>query len=440
MALFASQRTHNNKGVTIPSQQRYIRYFAQNLGQSRPLANVRLNTLTILSCPSAMGKGLVFKIANGQVQQTIHYKGKDVVAGVTAFPLTVECEDIELAGDVQIKIFRQVHTFLGGESEEKVCSFWFHTSFIEYNTVTVCKKELDGPPRKDKQDEKFPPDFAIRLLFTPAENIVFRVHHPASGITGVVSAKGDVHSSLSRLDLTLSEESLNEAIDSAIERSISNPLDSNSSSSTPFLRCASGLALTGSMANETPLNSLDRSISIPEELGIDGLEPGCPSEATSPLQTTPLQSLDSSNKIQGSSVASMSSNRGCDVNSLNGSVVGSVGKGSVTGSLNGDGLFSFTRNLSVNSPHLHAELPGRGEAIMLFDFQPSEDELTTEDKGKYLCLRANDTVKIIQKSNKGWWMGEFCNQTGWFPARYCVEIVERDEADIDQGPKGETSN
>ena len=54
----------------------------------------------------------------------------------------------------------------------QVCSFWFHTSFVEGDVLVLMKADLDGPPKKDKKVSAHSPTTAtIVLLLQLSTNI-----------------------------------------------------------------------------------------------------------------------------------------------------------------------------------------------------------------------------------------------------------------------------
>ena len=59
-----------------------------------------------------------------------------------------------------------------GKTVDKVCSFWFHTSFVHGNELVLLKAELDGPPKKDKKNEKFRETFGVAIACTDADTPV----------------------------------------------------------------------------------------------------------------------------------------------------------------------------------------------------------------------------------------------------------------------------
>jgi phosphatidylinositol-3,4,5-trisphosphate 3-phosphatase/dual-specificity protein phosphatase PTEN len=167
---FSKMRTHNNKGVTIPSQIRYVKYFSEIL-----LSNIKLP----LDFPRVFLKGIIFnstpnfgnmshnctpsfKVFNNYSKDLIYFK--KIFENKTFYKndkieFFIE-EYIELKGDVQIIFYTK--KLIG---KEKMFKFWFNTFFIPNDGIlTLKKKDLDNAC-KDKQDLFFFNDFKIDVLF-----------------------------------------------------------------------------------------------------------------------------------------------------------------------------------------------------------------------------------------------------------------------------------
>ncbi|OQR70076.1 phosphatidylinositol 3 [Tropilaelaps mercedesae] len=127
---YAKVRTVDEKGVTIPSQRRYVEYYARMRGSSLQYENTRLllRTVTLDNIPlvNAIGASMGF---------TVYYandRKKSVNMGETRnkntpwqFNLP---ESIEVHGDVRIEFY--INRFVPGV-KEKICAVCFNTFFIE---------------------------------------------------------------------------------------------------------------------------------------------------------------------------------------------------------------------------------------------------------------------------------------------------------------------
>ncbi len=56
--------------------------------------------------------------------------------------LQVDLADYILAGDVHVLI-KMKETGFTGQVDKKICAFWFHTSFMDLNTETIDKRQVE---------------------------------------------------------------------------------------------------------------------------------------------------------------------------------------------------------------------------------------------------------------------------------------------------------
>lgn len=168
---FAVQRTKNGKGVTIPSQKRYVRYFEEYedsyLGTHIPFAfegeKVNLKGFTLNSPPNYNTGGctLYFVIStmdgNKIYDSSQHYtlepwKDQDM----TKF----DCK-VNVQGDLHV-MFYDHHK----HGDSKLFGFWIHTSFLNqhHTKLTLTKSELDKAV-KDKHHKIYHPTFAVEMEY-----------------------------------------------------------------------------------------------------------------------------------------------------------------------------------------------------------------------------------------------------------------------------------
>ncbi|XP_057297708.1 phosphatidylinositol 3,4,5-trisphosphate 3-phosphatase and dual-specificity protein phosphatase PTEN-like isoform X2 [Hydractinia symbiolongicarpus] len=155
MNYYADARTSNRKGVTIPSQRRYITYFgyyANNRLTYEP-KTVLLNSITFVGIPTFQSQ---------------------------------TCSPSFLVYQTKVVLYKSK------SYEERMCVFWFNTFFLKHGVTLdhpegggiiekskgtdevryyeLHKKELDKA-NKDKKHKFFPENFKIRLDITiPAED------------------------------------------------------------------------------------------------------------------------------------------------------------------------------------------------------------------------------------------------------------------------------
>jgi len=177
LSFYGSQRTLDGKGVTIRSQVRYVHYFAQNLNRTRPLVAYSLQRIVVVSPPYS-ATSMSLEIENSTLKRMFTTSIDPLKSHVT-----LETDDLVLAGDVKVTIsYRKQSTF--GESEEQLCYFAIHTSF-ESCFVCLLKSDLDGAIARDKKHEKVASNFTVQLFLNNVAKFpehLKRVHHPLSGI------------------------------------------------------------------------------------------------------------------------------------------------------------------------------------------------------------------------------------------------------------------
>eukprot|EP00808_Paulinella_micropora_P017200 g3906.t1 len=188
LAFYANQRTLNKKGVTIPSQIRYVHYF--NLWKTQFKNSKRFDW----SGDEVVFKGFKmnvppnFDVGGGcdpyfklekpvpgkkgewgaQVEQFFNMKKTHKVRSYRKGELVMKDFDVKIKGDVKMTFYDK--DMMG--SHDKMLALWFHTSFLTSNEVVFRKLELDKAC-KDKTNDKFPKEFELTLYFegVPKKNL-----------------------------------------------------------------------------------------------------------------------------------------------------------------------------------------------------------------------------------------------------------------------------
>eukprot|EP01080_Neovahlkampfia_damariscottae_P012494 gene12494-6242_t len=166
MEFFGLKRTKDGKGVTIPSQRRYVHYYDKCLKYGFPKIDKKLILDEIKwSGPIEESCAPNFKL---------FYLGKEIYDFSTKIVGELKEFDPEdysspivflLGGPVIVKGDIKVGFFFGKEKKVKF-HFWFNTNMIDQgNHLVLNREELDGGVKKDKKCKVYPLDFAISVRF-----------------------------------------------------------------------------------------------------------------------------------------------------------------------------------------------------------------------------------------------------------------------------------
>jgi len=176
---YAVKRTHNAKGVTIPSQIRYVHYFdrlltARDNKKSIPASNpLLLQSITLHSIPRAVKSesvGVWFDLTNKST--SFSSKGKvtpdrRVADDRIIFQGTGATGIASVDHDVTIKFF---HSTLTGK--QAMFQFWFSTRMLEPDSeedgtyrLILKKRELDKAC-KDKKHKNYSDVFRVEVVLT----------------------------------------------------------------------------------------------------------------------------------------------------------------------------------------------------------------------------------------------------------------------------------
>lgn len=244
LAWFGRCRTSNSKGVTIPSQIRYVGYFdhycrlrrAQKLAPGQTtlfLSRVYLRNLgktyansdisfTILQ-PSKDRQ--VDAVGEGSKERTL--QSRKFAVGVYDKAIDSMCWDLDKKMIDLYEDFRLEFTVPSGFSKEKLFQCWINTRYIKYDLTQQGEPRLRIPKQfldkacKDTKHKRFSPDMYLELVFSNTAT--------ASSIKDTELFVGDEVAAMS--GSPLASTALNGTITS------SNSVSSNSNSSS---RCSNG--------------------------------------------------------------------------------------------------------------------------------------------------------------------------------------------------------
>jgi phosphatidylinositol-3,4,5-trisphosphate 3-phosphatase/dual-specificity protein phosphatase PTEN len=175
---YGNARTQNGKGVTIPSQIRFVHYYGRFLRENlvyKP-RTVIMTHIKITGIPTVEHGTCApfFSIRQGPEQDvtyTSHVFGG--LAHQTEVILKLEPPQ-SICGDAKVEFFHK-----NKAKNVKMFTFWFNSFFIEHDTLRAPKSEVDKA-NKDKKNKTYPANFAIEVKFTvPDERLPSDVNEMA---------------------------------------------------------------------------------------------------------------------------------------------------------------------------------------------------------------------------------------------------------------------
>lgn len=190
LRFYGDARTLNNKGVTIPSQRRYVEYYGHFIRNSLQYAPT-----TILICSFEMN---AIPNINGSCSPyfIIWQKGvklyQSKVFDVCKKDKTIRCDLLTptpVCGDIKVEFYHK-----DWKTKERIFIFWFNTFFVkcgytpdspdggaeknlieknedgsELRTFSLSKEDLDKA-NKDKRHKIYPQDFQVHVtVLVPSE-------------------------------------------------------------------------------------------------------------------------------------------------------------------------------------------------------------------------------------------------------------------------------
>ncbi|XP_030245971.1 phosphatidylinositol 3,4,5-trisphosphate 3-phosphatase and dual-specificity protein phosphatase PTEN-like [Drosophila navojoa] len=179
LAFYDEKRTIDRKGVTIPSQRRYVQYYSNLIPDihyevvSLYISEIRfseanyLHNIGTVQCSISDRKEFTPEKLTAHELKTweINFQ-KTSILDITNSPLMV-------SGDIKVELTQK-------SSRKMICSFWVNTFFMQNDAVriidgstvkfmhTLNKSEIDGA-HKDKDHKSFSEDFKISLVFINEE-------------------------------------------------------------------------------------------------------------------------------------------------------------------------------------------------------------------------------------------------------------------------------
>lgn len=186
LSYYGQVRTQDKKGVTIPSQVRYVNYYAKIVRENIAYRTVYAYIREIVLEPAPEGQ-VCFHISQQTLDEgdkrrqkcvKLHKSGVyEIKRGTASFAIPFDfC--LPLAGDIKVEFFHKSKI-----RKERLFQFWFNTFFVERvpesgvngcvdnqgangdtYALRLCKKELDIVNKKDKQNKMFSADFQVSFF------------------------------------------------------------------------------------------------------------------------------------------------------------------------------------------------------------------------------------------------------------------------------------
>eukprot|EP00730_Choanoeca_flexa_P004859 TRINITY_DN11822_c1_g1_i3.p2 TRINITY_DN11822_c1_g1~~TRINITY_DN11822_c1_g1_i3.p2 ORF type:complete len:374 (+),score=86.14 TRINITY_DN11822_c1_g1_i3:250-1371(+) len=165
LEFYGHARTMNGKGVTIPSQVRYVKYYGSHVLSQREFEPVPLLMKKIIlhGIPDFNNGTCVPQFTLRHGPQTVRIFKSDWYEGITKDQEEAVLEikqSTVVCGDVKLEFIHRK----GASGKEKMFHLWFNTFFIENNLFLARQPEIDKA-NKDKKNKIYPPNFAVEIQF-----------------------------------------------------------------------------------------------------------------------------------------------------------------------------------------------------------------------------------------------------------------------------------
>ncbi|KAL6063095.1 Phosphatidylinositol-3,4, 5-trisphosphate3-phosphatase, putative, variant 4 [Balamuthia mandrillaris] len=173
LEFFGVTRCEDNKGVTIPSQKRFVQYFEQ-IQKFGPVPLITLGmSKVILKPPPKVGR---LKILLRVIELGADNEKREVIEDALLEPVKDEIDDgeilcftipptIRVRGAVKFEFWTKGDVF---GKPEQLCRFWLHTSFLGVGTFHLSKDDIDAAC-KDSKCKRFEANFTAIVHFTTVQ-------------------------------------------------------------------------------------------------------------------------------------------------------------------------------------------------------------------------------------------------------------------------------
>ena len=168
---YGLMRVDNGRGVTVPSQIRYVFYFEQILRNKIPhpivFKKLRIRKIRLVTIPAFSKVTFVIENKVDKKNNVFDYNKKEILEENSGFvDFEVGDEGFVVCGDVKILFY----TFAMFGGKEKIFKIWFNTNFVPKDDVLEIKKDLIDKACKDKKCKKFKHNFKIEVHMIDEDN------------------------------------------------------------------------------------------------------------------------------------------------------------------------------------------------------------------------------------------------------------------------------
>jgi phosphatidylinositol-3,4,5-trisphosphate 3-phosphatase and dual-specificity protein phosphatase PTEN len=173
LKFYGEARVSNGKGVTIPSQARYVGYYGKVMRGAVPtvVPALRLDAFRMVTMPKHMSDDQTYYVICANDFPVFDTKNK--VSFNThegrATPVDYKC-GLDVCGDITVEVFDKLHMAgldLAPRKKKRMFQVAFHTAFIEDHKLILTRAEVDKA-NKDLVEKggNFLEGFRIELYFS----------------------------------------------------------------------------------------------------------------------------------------------------------------------------------------------------------------------------------------------------------------------------------
>ena len=167
---YGNMRTQNGKGVTIPSQIRYIYYYEHYLNSdlvyppNNKLPFIRITKIKFITVPTfnmmISGCTPFFNITSNNI--CYDYKTRNKINTFSTNQSTIEFNNINfyVSGDFKIEFFNK-----GTMGKDKMFKLWLNTFFVPKEGVFIAKKSMLDKACKDTENKYFDQRFKVEIHY-----------------------------------------------------------------------------------------------------------------------------------------------------------------------------------------------------------------------------------------------------------------------------------